>query len=83
MDPHLQGHLVCPICDLSRRVALSIARQSKYFLLLLLIACSSFTWPRQKVIADMKSLIKDPDVARLFENTFPNTLGRIMIPFTI
>ena len=29
----------------------------------------------QKVIADMKTLLKDPDIARLFENTFPNTLG--------
>jgi len=26
------------------------------------------------VITDMKSLLKDADVARLFENTFPNTL---------
>jgi hypothetical protein len=23
----------------------------------------------------MKSRLKDPDIARLFENTFPNTLG--------
>lgn len=23
----------------------------------------------------MKSLLKDPDLAQLFENTFPNTLG--------
>ena len=23
----------------------------------------------------MKSLLKDPDIAQLFENTFPNTLG--------
>lgn len=29
----------------------------------------------QKVISDMKSRLKDPDLARLFENTFPNTLG--------
>lgn len=29
----------------------------------------------QKVISDMKLLLKDPDVARLFENTFPSTLG--------
>ncbi|KAH7903691.1 Six-hairpin glycosidase-like protein [Hygrophoropsis aurantiaca] len=28
----------------------------------------------EKVITDMKSRLKDPDVARLFENTFPNTL---------
>ena len=83
MDPHLQGHSVCLICDLSRRVALLTALQSKYVSLLVLITCSSFTWPHQKVIADMKSLIRDPDVARLFENTFPNTLGRFMIPFTI
>ena len=30
---------------------------------------------QQKVISDMKSRLKDPDLARLFENTFPNTLG--------
>jgi meiotically up-regulated gene 157 (Mug157) protein len=29
----------------------------------------------QKVITDMTSRIKNPDLARLFENTFPNTLG--------
>lgn len=29
----------------------------------------------QKVITDMKARLKDPDLARLFENTFPNTLG--------
>ncbi|KAJ6467644.1 Six-hairpin glycosidase-like protein [Mycena vitilis] len=28
----------------------------------------------EKVITDMKSRLKDPDMARLFENTFPNTL---------
>ncbi|KAF7373491.1 Glycoside hydrolase family 125 protein [Mycena sanguinolenta] len=28
----------------------------------------------EKVITDMQSRIKDPDLARLFENTFPNTL---------
>jgi hypothetical protein len=28
----------------------------------------------QKVITDMKSRMKDPDLARLFENTFPSTL---------
>ncbi|KAF8906780.1 fungal and bacterial [Gymnopilus junonius] len=28
----------------------------------------------ENVISDMKSLLKDPDLARLFENTFPNTL---------
>jgi meiotically up-regulated gene 157 (Mug157) protein len=28
----------------------------------------------EKVIADMKARLKDPDTARLFENTFPNTL---------
>jgi len=32
---------------------------------------------KQKVISDMKSLLKDPDIARLFENTFPNTLGKL------
>ncbi|KAJ7026363.1 Six-hairpin glycosidase-like protein [Mycena alexandri] len=28
----------------------------------------------EKVIVDMKARLKDPDIARLFENTFPNTL---------
>ena len=28
----------------------------------------------QKVIGDMYDRLKDPDLARLFENTFPNTL---------
>ncbi|KAJ7110646.1 Six-hairpin glycosidase-like protein [Mycena epipterygia] len=28
----------------------------------------------EKVITDMKTRLKDPDLARLFENTFPNTL---------
>jgi meiotically up-regulated gene 157 (Mug157) protein len=28
----------------------------------------------QKVISDLKSQLKDPDLARLFENTFPSTL---------
>ncbi|KAJ7074850.1 Six-hairpin glycosidase-like protein [Mycena belliarum] len=28
----------------------------------------------EKVILDMKARLKDPDLARLFENTFPNTL---------
>ncbi|PFH52869.1 glycoside hydrolase family 125 protein [Amanita thiersii Skay4041] len=38
-------------------------------------ACRTFNSSAvEKVIGDMKSLIKDPDVARLFENTFPNTL---------
>ncbi|KAF8623421.1 hypothetical protein AX15_006364 [Amanita polypyramis BW_CC] len=38
-------------------------------------ACRTFkSTAVEKVIDDMKSLIKDPDVARLFENTFPNTL---------
>ncbi|KAF9505303.1 glycoside hydrolase family 125 protein [Hydnum rufescens UP504] len=37
--------------------------------------CRTFNSPAvEKVIADMKMLLKDPDLARLFENTFPNTL---------
>ncbi|KAF7292170.1 hypothetical protein MIND_01244100 [Mycena indigotica] len=28
----------------------------------------------EKVVADMTARLKDPDIARLFENTFPNTL---------
>ncbi|GLB33616.1 putative DUF1237 containing protein [Lyophyllum shimeji] len=38
-------------------------------------ACRTFNSTAvEKVITDMKSLIRDPDIARLFENTFPNTL---------
>ncbi|KAF8897341.1 Six-hairpin glycosidase-like protein [Infundibulicybe gibba] len=38
-------------------------------------ACRTFNSTAvEKVIQDMKSLLKDPDLARLFENTFPNTL---------
>ncbi|KAF9483987.1 hypothetical protein BDN70DRAFT_798797 [Pholiota conissans] len=38
-------------------------------------ACRTFNSSAvEKVIMDMKSLMKDPDLARLFENTFPNTL---------
>ncbi|TFK76098.1 hypothetical protein BDN72DRAFT_756746 [Pluteus cervinus] len=38
-------------------------------------ACRTFNSSAvEKVITDMKGLIKDPDIARLFENTFPNTL---------
>ncbi|KAF8520126.1 Six-hairpin glycosidase-like protein [Gautieria morchelliformis] len=37
--------------------------------------CRTFTSPAvEKVIVDMKARLKDPDLARLFENTFPNTL---------
>ncbi|KAF7341716.1 Glycoside hydrolase family 125 protein [Mycena sanguinolenta] len=38
-------------------------------------ACRTFNSTAvEKVIADMQARIKDPDLARLFENTFPNTL---------
>ncbi|KJZ75198.1 hypothetical protein HIM_05392 [Hirsutella minnesotensis 3608] len=37
--------------------------------------CRTFTSPAvEKVIQDMNSRISDPDLARLFENTFPSTL---------
>ncbi|GAB0146961.1 hypothetical protein EsHS_00007345 [Epichloe bromicola] len=37
--------------------------------------CRTFKSPAvEKVIQDMKSRIKDPDLARLFENTFPSAL---------
>ena len=29
----------------------------------------------------MKARLKDPDLARLFENTFPNTLGESSSPY--
>ncbi|KAF7328210.1 Glycoside hydrolase family 125 protein [Mycena venus] len=31
----------------------------------------------EKVIMDMKARLKDPDIARLFENTYLNTLGTL------
>ncbi|ESK97428.1 duf1237 domain protein [Moniliophthora roreri MCA 2997] len=38
-------------------------------------ACRTFNSSAvEKVIEDMKARLKDPDIARLFENTFPNTL---------
>ncbi|EGO01766.1 hypothetical protein SERLA73DRAFT_103760 [Serpula lacrymans var. lacrymans S7.3] len=38
-------------------------------------ACRTFNSSAvEQVIADMKARLKDPDLARLFENTFPNTL---------
>ncbi|KAI0650006.1 Six-hairpin glycosidase-like protein [Trametes meyenii] len=38
-------------------------------------ACRTFNSTAvEKVIVDMKARLKDPDLARLFENTFPNTL---------
>ncbi|KAI9001183.1 Six-hairpin glycosidase-like protein [Trametes punicea] len=38
-------------------------------------ACRTFNSTAvEKVINDMKARLKDPDLARLFENTFPNTL---------
>ncbi|KAJ6488892.1 Six-hairpin glycosidase-like protein [Mycena sanguinolenta] len=38
-------------------------------------ACRTFNSTAvEKVITDMKARLKDPDLARLFENTFPNTL---------
>ncbi|KAM3513903.1 hypothetical protein MY11210_002440 [Beauveria gryllotalpidicola] len=37
--------------------------------------CRTFKSPAvEKVIADMKARLKNPDLARLFENTFPSTL---------
>ncbi|PKK44474.1 hypothetical protein CI102_9580 [Trichoderma harzianum] len=37
--------------------------------------CRTFKSPAvEKVISDLTSQIKDPDLARLFENTFPSTL---------
>ncbi|KAJ6576272.1 Six-hairpin glycosidase-like protein [Mycena sp. CBHHK59/15] len=38
-------------------------------------ACRTFNSSAvEKVVTDMKARLKDPDLARLFENTFPNTL---------
>ncbi|RWA04765.1 hypothetical protein EKO27_g10340 [Xylaria grammica] len=38
-------------------------------------ACRKYTSPEvEGVIDDMKGLVKDPDLFRLFENAFPNTL---------
>lgn len=37
----------------------------------------------QKVIFDMKARLKDPDLARLFENAFPNTLGTVFLTYAL
>lgn len=38
-------------------------------------ACRKYTLPEvEKTIQGMKSVVKDPDLFRLFENAFPNTL---------
>ncbi|KAJ7767047.1 Six-hairpin glycosidase-like protein [Mycena maculata] len=37
----------------------------------------------EKVITDMKARLKDPDLARLFENTFPNTLDTTVKYFNV
>lgn len=38
-------------------------------------ACRTFILPEvEQTIAEMKSTVKDPDLFRLFENAFPNTL---------
>jgi meiotically up-regulated gene 157 (Mug157) protein len=38
-------------------------------------SCRKYTLPEvEKAIDDMKGLVKDPDLFRLFENAFPNTL---------
>ncbi|KAI0438966.1 glycoside hydrolase family 125 protein [Xylaria telfairii] len=38
-------------------------------------ACRKYTVPEvENAIGDMKGLVKDPDLFRLFENAFPNTL---------
>lgn len=60
------------ICGPRRNVGRSIARRSRR------VASPPFDVSIlnaiQRVIEDMKALLKDPDLARLFENTFPNTL---------
>ncbi|KAL0934309.1 uncharacterized protein CTRU02_211108 [Colletotrichum truncatum] len=39
------------------------------------LECRTASFPEvEKTITEMKALIKDPDLSRLFENTFPNTL---------
>lgn len=38
-------------------------------------SCRTFSLPEvEQTIEDLKDIIKDPDLFRLFENTFPNTL---------
>lgn len=59
--------------------ARSIARLSKWVAQVLLCLWQLISTPFQKVITDMKARLKDPDIARLFENTFPNTLGALLL----
>ncbi|KAJ7809828.1 Six-hairpin glycosidase-like protein [Mycena leptocephala] len=47
-------------------------------------ACRTFNSSAvEKFITDMKARLKDPDIVRLFENTFPNTLDTTNLAFII
>ncbi|KAJ7843041.1 Six-hairpin glycosidase-like protein [Mycena leptocephala] len=47
-------------------------------------ACRTFnSTAMEKFITDMKARLKDPDIVRLFENTFPNTLDTTNLAFII
>jgi hypothetical protein len=69
--------LDCPLCDPRR----SAERSTALWLKLVSSSISPGASPYvhrlclQQVIDDIKARMKDPDLARLFENTFPNTLG--------
>ena len=71
------GRSLCRTCGPLRNAVLSIAPLSRY---VFYGACQCAAGAHdqcattQKVITDMKARQKDPDLARLFENTFPNTL---------
>jgi hypothetical protein len=62
-------------CDLIQRVAHSQVLLSRYENYAIYFDRAAAHLCIQTVILDMKARLKDPDLARLFENTFPNTLG--------
>lgn len=63
------GQIQCAARSIAQPLRYSVTRDPLDFMI--------YNETTQKVIDDMRSLLKDPDLARLFENTFPNTLGNV------
>ncbi|KAI1310599.1 glycoside hydrolase family 125 protein [Xylaria venustula] len=73
----LRGRAACPdYSDYSTQVHQPVSA-GKYQLSFMRPeqACRKYTLPEvEQTIDEMKDLVKDPDLSRLFENAFPNTL---------
>lgn len=76
-DPAIEAEKMCPEYSFYASVPHGPYSTGKYKLPYQRPAtdCRKVVLPEvEKVISDMKTFIKDPDLARLFENCFPNTL---------